>query len=247
MSALRPVTDMIRRIQKRRGILLDWNSMEFNGISARGLVVEAMLVLIHTLCFPHEAVYDYRFTKGLRKKRRINPPTHEREALYPQCLTTNDIDQTEDQLYEQMDQVRIPERLAALLIRSFFDSEKLIYNVLSSIQGKHIPTFYGTSRFLDASSPRLDTIVPGILVQFILGTNLSRIDPTKIELDTVCSTVVNIINAYSDVNVLNQDVRLENFIVKPNGSGIVMVGFGHCQLHREGGDGQAEGAQVGGV
>ncbi|EUC60541.1 hypothetical protein RSOL_350990, partial [Rhizoctonia solani AG-3 Rhs1AP] len=163
-----------------------------------------------------------------------------------QSISVN-IAQTEDQVYALLDEVpeddpeplEHVEHLAAVLIKPFFENEKTTYGVLSSLQGKYIPVFYGTTRFLDTSLPGFDMAVPGILIEFIPGTNLSQIDPTRIGLDSVCSTAVDIVNAYSDLHILNRDVRLENWIVKPNGSEVVMIDFGHCRLRREDEDDQA--------
>ncbi|KAG8694703.1 hypothetical protein FRC11_002024, partial [Ceratobasidium sp. 423] len=176
-------------------------------------------------------VYDRWFANDLREEYDIRPTTYEVEALYAQYLASGSVARTEDQVYEQMDAVpeddpdplELDEHLAALLIKPFFENEKRTYSVLAGLQGKYIPRFYGTTRFLDGSSSGLDTTVSGILIGFIPGTNL----------DSVCSTAVDIFNKYNDLNVLNSDVRLENFIVKPNGSEIVMIDFGHCRLRRE--------------
>ncbi|KDN46578.1 hypothetical protein RSAG8_04231, partial [Rhizoctonia solani AG-8 WAC10335] len=202
------------------------------------------------MMLPGEAVlkvYDRRFADGIREEYEIDPPTYKGEARYAEYLRSGNVAQTEDQIYEIAEQLpeddpnhlELAEHLTAILIKPFFESEKTTYSVLSSLQGKYIPKFYGTTRFLDGSSPGLDTSVPGILVEFIPGTNLSRIDPTSIDLHAVCSTAVDIVNLYSDLNVLNRDVRFENFIVKPSGSEIVMIDFGHCRLRRDDEDDQA--------
>ncbi|KDN46577.1 hypothetical protein RSAG8_04230, partial [Rhizoctonia solani AG-8 WAC10335] len=194
-----------------------------------------------------EIVYDRRFADGIREEYEMDPLTYEGEARYVEYLRSGNVLQTKDQICELGNQlpedapetVELGEHLVAILIKPIFESEKTTYSVLSSLQGKYIPTFYGTTRFLDGSSPGLDTSVPGILVEFIPGTNLSRIDPTSINLHAVCSTAVDIVNLYSDLNVLNRDVRFENFIVKPSGSEIVMIDFGQCRLRREDEDDQA--------
>ncbi|CUA77995.1 Pc15g00190 [Rhizoctonia solani] len=194
--------------------------------------------------FPGEVVlkvYDRRFADGIREECSIDPPTYEGEALYAEYLHSGDVAQTEDQIYEladslpeERDHIKLGEHLAAITVKPLFRDEQTTYEALSSLQGRYIPTFYGTTRFLDEPSQAgLDTTVPGILVEFIPGTNLSRVDLTSIELNAVCSTAVDIVNLCSDLNVLNSDVRLENFIVKPNGSEIVMIDFGHCRLRRE--------------
>ncbi|KAG8700655.1 hypothetical protein FRC11_012760, partial [Ceratobasidium sp. 423] len=85
----------------------------------------------------------------------------------------------------------------------------------------------------DATSPELNTTVPGILIEYIPCTNLSKIDPSAANLDGVCTAAVHIVGTYSDLNVLNRDVRLENFIIKPNGSEIVVIDFGYCCSRKE--------------
>ncbi|CAE7123943.1 unnamed protein product, partial [Rhizoctonia solani] len=201
---------------------------------------------------PSEAVlkvYDRRFADDMREQYCINPPTTEGEAQYVRYLASHNVAETEDQVYElgehisedEPEPLGLDERIAAILIQPFFESETTTYSTLSDLQGKYIPTFYGTTRFIDGSSVTLDTTVPGILIEFIPGTNLSQIDPTNTDLDTVCSAALDLVYTCSDRNILNRGVRLENFIVKPNGSEVVMIDFGHCRLRREDEDDQAWG------
>ncbi|CAE7174024.1 unnamed protein product [Rhizoctonia solani] len=200
---------------------------------------------------PSEAVlkvYDRRFADDMREQEGLVPATYEGEAQYAQYLASEDVAKTEDEVYELMDQIpegdpnplTLDEHLAAFIIKSFFESETTVYPILSDLQGKHIPTFYGTTRFVDGSAT-LDTTVPGILIEFIPGTSLSNIDPANTDLDAVCSTAMDIVYTCGDRNILNQDVRLGNFIVKPNGSEVVMIDFGDCRLRREDEDDQAWG------
>ncbi|CAE6542710.1 unnamed protein product [Rhizoctonia solani] len=194
-------------------------------------------------------VYDRRFADGIRKMSSVAPPTSEGEIRYAEYLCAGNVAQTEHQVDEIADQlpedalehIELSEQFISILVKGFFKNETITYRALSNLQGKYIPTFYGTTRFLDESSPGLDIAVPGVLVEFIPGTDLSLVDPTTIDVDTVCSTAVDIVNLYSNLNVLNSDVRLENFIVKPNGSEIVMIDFGHCRLRREDEDDQSWG------
>ncbi|CAE6479671.1 unnamed protein product [Rhizoctonia solani] len=201
---------------------------------------------------PDEAilkVYDRRFANGIRKEYDLEPPTYEAEAQYAEYLRSDNVPQTVAQNYEQADQlpddapelVKLAEQLVAVHSKLCFESEKTTYNALSSLQGKHIPMFYGTTRFLDASLPGLDTTVPGVLVEYIPGTSLFQVDPSSIDLDAVCSGAVNIVDQYSDLNVLNRDVRLQIFIVRPSGLEVVMIDFGHCRLRSEDEDDQVWG------
>ncbi|KAG8730862.1 hypothetical protein FRC11_005625 [Ceratobasidium sp. 423] len=200
---------------------------------------------------PSEAilkVYDRRFAGGLRKRYQVPPTTIDREVRYAEYLASGNIAQTKDEIDNQFDEVpegdpdppELEERLVALAIKPFFENEKTTYSTLSSLQGKYIPTFYGSTKFLeDTSSLEIDTTVPGILIEYIPGTNLSRIDPSAVDLDAICTAAVHIVNTYSNFNVLNRDVRFENFIVKPSGSEIVMIDFGHCRLRKVDEDDQA--------
>lgn len=44
---------------------------------------------------------------------------------------------------------------------------------------------------------------------------------------------MRIYERYTDLDVLNQDVRFENFIVKPDGSGVVMIDLAQSRLRGE--------------
>ncbi|CAE6404614.1 unnamed protein product [Rhizoctonia solani] len=199
---------------------------------------------------PGEAVlkiYDRRFAHEIRDDYDVDPPTYEAEARYADYLHSGNIAQTGDQIDDLAEglppdapeRIELGERFIDILMKELFENETTTYSVLSSMQGKYIPAFYGTTRFLGGCSPALDTTIPGILIEYIPGTSLYDIDPTTIDLDTVCSTGVNIVNLYSDLNVLNNDVRLVNFIVKPSGSEIVMIDLANCRLRRDDEDDEA--------
>ncbi|KAL5639653.1 hypothetical protein ACGC1H_006307 [Rhizoctonia solani] len=243
-------------------------SLEVSPPQGPPLVVEAKVVQLYSpftvssvmkvtltsqstsMMIPSEAVlkvYDRRFADSIRSEHHIGLPTYEAEAQYAEYLRSDDVLQTVDQIYDLVEQfpdgyhhpLELGERLVAVIVKPFFENEKTTYGVLSSLQGNYVPTFYGTTRFLDASSPGLDTTIPGILIEFIPGTNLSQIDPNTIDLNSVLLTAMGIVNAYSDLNILNSDVRLTNFIVRPNGSEVVMIDFGDCRLRGEDEDDQA--------
>ncbi|KAG8700654.1 hypothetical protein FRC11_012759 [Ceratobasidium sp. 423] len=173
-------------------------------------------------------LYDRAFANTVREEYHIGPPTHEQEIRYAEYLATGDVAQTEDYIWELIDTVpltdpdplELNEHLAALVTQKFFENEVTTYETLSSLQGIYIPTFYGATKIIDDGSiPYLDANVPGILIGLIPG-----------------STSVRMVDIYSDLNALN---RLENFIVKPNGSEIVMIDFGHCRLRKAEEDDQA--------
>ncbi|CUA68973.1 Pc15g00190 [Rhizoctonia solani] len=193
---------------------------------------------------PGEAVlkiYDPRFAHEIRDNYDVDPPTYEAEVRYRDYLRSGNIAQTGDQIddlaeglpLDAPERIELGERFIDILMKELFENETNTYRVLSSMQGKYIPTFYGTTRLLDGSPPGIDTTVLSLLIEYIPGTSLYEIDPTIIDLDTVCSTGVDIVNIYSNLNVLNNDVRLVNFIVKPSGSEIVMIDLANCRMRRE--------------
>ncbi|KAG9085234.1 hypothetical protein FRC06_003689, partial [Ceratobasidium sp. 370] len=99
--------------------------------------------------------------------------------------------------------------------------------------GKDIPTFYGSTRFAHGLSvPGLEPLVQGVLLEVIPGTSLEDVDPRSIDLAKTINCALRIVDTCGDLGVLNQDVRLGNFIVKPDGS-VVMIDFAQTRFRRE--------------
>ncbi|CAE7181141.1 unnamed protein product, partial [Rhizoctonia solani] len=108
-----------------------------------------------SMALPNEAVlkvYDRRFADGMRELHRLKPPTSEAEAQYARYLASDNVAETEDQVHRLMDQtpegdpglLDLGEHFAAFVVKEFFESETTVYPILSDLQGKYIPTFYGT-------------------------------------------------------------------------------------------------------
>lgn len=96
-----------------------------------------------------------------------------------------------------------------------------------------IPRFYGTTRFLaDPLPSELNVPVPGTLLEFIPGTNLSRINPSTVDLDRLLSSAIHVADECENLGVLNYDVRIEYFIAKADESGVVMIDFAQSRLRR---------------
>ncbi|CAE6514650.1 unnamed protein product [Rhizoctonia solani] len=152
---------------------------------------------------------DRRFASGLPDKHEIDPRTYEREYQYAQCLGSGKIAQTEDEVYDQLEQVPdAPDPWS--MSTCWFCSSTLLSRMLSSLQGNYIPIFYDSIKLLEgASSPGPHTTVPDILIEYIP------------------------VHAYMDI--LNQDMRLEDFIAKPNRSEIVVIDLEHFRLRKAGG------------
>ncbi|KAG8733070.1 hypothetical protein FRC11_008905 [Ceratobasidium sp. 423] len=77
-----------------------------------------------------------------------------------------------------------------------------------------------------------ECVVALVTRQFFVNET-AAIDTSTTDLDAICTAAVHIIYAYSDLHVLNNDVRLRNLILKPNNSEVVMIDLGHCCLRME--------------
>ncbi|KAG9079392.1 hypothetical protein FS749_008558 [Ceratobasidium sp. UAMH 11750] len=95
----------------------------------------------------------------------------------------------------------------------YFEDECAAYKRLKPLQGHDIPIFYGAVEFID-------------------GVGLDQVDPTAVNLEVLIQNAVRIVDAYSQLGVINKDVRLGNFIVKPDGQ-VVMIDFAQSELRDE--------------
>ncbi|EUC61777.1 hypothetical protein RSOL_406050 [Rhizoctonia solani AG-3 Rhs1AP] len=194
-------------------------------------------------------VYDHRFAHAAREDWGLKPFTPEHEAEYAAYVNSPRAARTLAEMLSGVDQHDVEdadtednhsehllfEHLVALTTASFFTSECNAYERLASLQGRDIPIFYGTTRFLDGeAAPNLDLTKPGILLEYIEGTNLDSITLGQANTDFLARECLRIIETYSQLGVLNLDVRLGNFIVRPGGSGVVMVDFADSQLRSTG-------------
>ncbi|EUC61774.1 hypothetical protein RSOL_406020, partial [Rhizoctonia solani AG-3 Rhs1AP] len=179
-------------------------------------------------------VYDHRFTTSVRHSWNLKAfdPDHEAEyaayvngphaARTPAEMFEGGIEAAEEYLDPNDDNHILREHYIALTIASYFTSERNAYEQLSSLQGWDIPTFYGTTRFLGGEdAPNLDLTKPGILLQYIKGIDLAHTRRDRVDM-------------YSRLGVANFGMRLENFIVKPDGSGVVMINLANTQLRKAG-------------
>ncbi|KAG9090708.1 hypothetical protein FS749_000346 [Ceratobasidium sp. UAMH 11750] len=186
-------------------------------------------------------VYDRRFAYSFRKHHCAKPATYESEASYHQYAASGKAPQGESAINAELstyfyrkldDPPELVEHLLATKIGPLFDSECAIYRHLSDLQGRYIPVFYGTTHFIGGLPiPGLDRQVRGILLEVVPGISLDTIQPQLVNLDALISGALRIVDICGDLGVLNRDVRLGNFIVKPDGS-VVMIDFAHARLRK---------------
>ncbi|KAG8742102.1 hypothetical protein FRC10_002038, partial [Ceratobasidium sp. 414] len=189
-------------------------------------------------------VYDRRFALSLRKRYYLQPATYESEATYQQYLASGRAPNGYDAISDEIDSVctdglkscppMLLEHLVATISDPHFESECAVYQRLKSLQGRDIPTFYGSTQFAHGLSiPGLDPSVPGVLLGVVPGTSFEGINPASIDLDKTINCALRILDICGDLGVLNEDVRLGNFIVKPDGRSAVMLDFAQARLRRE--------------
>ncbi|KAG9087576.1 hypothetical protein FRC06_002471 [Ceratobasidium sp. 370] len=184
-------------------------------------------------------VYDRRFAYSMRKHHDAKPPTYESEASYYRYAASGRAPQGVSAINAELntyfrrkldDPPELVEHLLATKIGPYFDSECAVYRQLLDLQGSCIPIFYGATQFVGGLSiPDLDPPVRGVLLEFIPGISLDTIRPHLVDLDAVISNTIRIVDLCGDMGVLNRDVRFGNFILKPNGS-VVMIDFAHARL-----------------
>ncbi|KAM0345662.1 hypothetical protein ACHAPU_006316 [Fusarium lateritium] len=132
----------------------------------------------------------------------------------------------------------------AQMMRRMFDSETATYARLQKYQGKIIP------RLL--CSVALDTPVPdrpltpyqqdfyqhrGILLEYLHGFTLSKMveNVPQSAWQGIFDQAVQIVHILGDNNILNKDVRPDNFMIVPEGDNykVFMIDFGQCRPRRE--------------
>ncbi|CAE6530712.1 unnamed protein product, partial [Rhizoctonia solani] len=154
--------------------------------------------------------------------------------LWPSCSSV-EMGMDPNTLTPDDDNYLLREHYVALSVASFFTSECNAYERLPGFQGDIFPIFYGTTRFLDGeAAPNLDLTKLGIPLQYIEGTVLDFVGREQVNIDLLARKCLDIIELYSQLGVLHFDVGIESFIVKPDGSGVVMIDFADSELRKEG-------------
>ncbi|QRV92730.1 hypothetical protein RhiJN_20748 [Ceratobasidium sp. AG-Ba] len=186
-------------------------------------------------------VYDRRFAHLLREQHALDPATYESEKAYRRYLEADNVPDWESTLQILKEDQRsfkdcpkdLVEHYIMFLLELSPEDEFTVYNRLADLQGRDIPIFFGKTELIEGLP--IDERYPpvrGILLEFIPGIPLDSIDPAKVDVDAVFRNAIRIIDTYSDLGVLNEDVHLGNFILKPNGS-VVMIDFAQSRLRED--------------
>ncbi|KAI9750319.1 MAG: hypothetical protein M1835_001400 [Candelina submexicana] len=205
-------------------------------------------------------LYDRRYALGVRKEwyGKIPPwdPAREREyrkavdcgqlAAYMQWLDAGEPDEhgeDSDDLIGNLtaqDEGDIYRRCTLS-----YAQESSVYERLEGLQGEDIPRLFATVR-LDRTSiyPPIPTDnnaatyldVPGLLMEYVEGFPIHDIaDHTPEELwQPIVDDAIDVINHITDHDVVNQDVKTRNTLVRKadnlSGYKVILLDFGHARL-----------------
>lgn len=186
-------------------------------------------------------LYDRRFSDQLRREYGIDPWTRDTEEEYINAVRTgaarqflhnlHTIPNFEDDTEETWDDGQNETSLTNQ-VHELFDVESTVYNALHDIQGKVVPRLLACVH-LDLSLPNTgfeQFHVKGILLQYIDGFSLSKVQDhaPQSEWQGIVDQAVAIVQEVGDHNILNRDVRPDNFIIQRDRSGyrVFMIDFG---------------------
>lgn len=136
-----------------------------------------------------------------------------------------------------------------------FKAEVATYSALTKHQGEFIPRLLAEIT-LDISPPDLafsaqqqePSQVKGILLEYLPGFSLSSIaqNAPQASWQSIVDQAIKIVHILGDHNILNTDVRPDNFVVVPKRRRaqamdeensaeyqVFMIDFGQCRLRRE--------------
>ncbi|KAI1787464.1 hypothetical protein LXA43DRAFT_1184491 [Ganoderma leucocontextum] len=146
------------------------------------------------------------------------------------------------------------------IAQNVFNAERATYERLRPLQGKKIPRLYGVVEYeivIPDACPDGSAVtetVPGLLLEYIPSSTLRELVATWTVRDpplpngvlaTLCDQVMKVVDRISDFDVLNEDVRMDNFLIRepfvsssshgedPAVGKVVLIDLGHCRLRRE--------------
>ncbi|THH18644.1 hypothetical protein EW146_g2360 [Bondarzewia mesenterica] len=124
-------------------------------------------------------------------------------------------------------------------ISSSYGQEVSAFRALSSLQGLHIPRFYGTCRYTVVDgSPNLDPLianVDGLLIEYINGTPMDKLtvvtDISEADAERVSQGVLHTMRRIRDLKVIYDDVAARNLIFRHDDfDHPVLIDFGSALL-----------------
>ncbi|KAI4527550.1 hypothetical protein K525DRAFT_186292 [Schizophyllum commune Loenen D] len=146
--------------------------------------------------------------------------------------------------------------------RKTFEAERAAYERLRELQGKLLPTLYGAVEYeaiipnVRDDSGTVTETVPGLLLEYVSSLSLRQLvatwktrDPPLPNsiLTALCNEAVKVVDRISDFEVLNEDVRVDNFLIREDflasaardgdaadvDGALVLIDLGQCRFRRE--------------
>lgn len=198
-------------------------------------------------------MFDRRFAEQIRQDNGIDTWSADIEQEFLTALTTGKAEEflhklqnvpnfqrdTEDDWDAAENEVYL-----ATELRKCFTSEVATYNRLKEYQGKIIPRFLASVVLGVPSSNVAPTTQQqelykqqGILLQYLPGFSLSTMADNAPESSwqAIVDQAIQIVHVLGDHDILNTDVRPDNFIVVPKDDTyqVFMIDFGQCRFRRE--------------
>ncbi|KAF6826914.1 hypothetical protein CPLU01_09394 [Colletotrichum plurivorum] len=201
-------------------------------------------------------LYDWRFANQLRDDQGIGPWDRNAEAGYTKFVSSGGIESflrrlSADESFreETEDEWDAGQNEAFLATQSLqmYHSETAAYAKLGDFQGKLAPHFLGAV-VLQAAAPQgvhdrhqEHFQIRGVLLQYIQGFSLSKLDPHEppSSWQDIVDQAVQIVRVLGDNDILNADVRPENFIVSLRSDNekeyyqVFMIDFGQSRVRGE--------------
>lgn len=196
-------------------------------------------------------LFDRRWAYQLRSDNGIQPWTTHIEESYANFLKSGRVSSFLDKLNHKEDfrdtqddwDDAENEAFLSQELLSLYTAETATYEALQDYQGEILP------RLLAKVTVDLvpETLVPsdmvghmqvkGILLQYVPGFTLSALDQNvpRLAWGGVVDEAVRITRMLGDFNVLNSDVRPDNFIVVPMANEeyrVFIIDFGQCRFRR---------------
>ncbi|KAK7422777.1 hypothetical protein QQZ08_009402 [Neonectria magnoliae] len=209
-------------------------------------------------------LFDRRFSNQLRRDNGIEPWTEEMEQAYDQSVQSGAVYQFLDDLHrienfqddteEDWDDAQNEAFLADELLR-LYKTEVAVYDRLHEYQGRVIPRLLAAIDIDIAPTGHATEVsekggfepfkVKGLLLQYIDGCDLWGIVHRfpRSSWQDIVDQALAIIRVLGDYNILNKDVRPENFMVSTTTEGrqqeeegqhrVFMIDFALCRFREQ--------------
>lgn len=201
-------------------------------------------------------LFDWRFARQLRDDQGVGLWTHTTQTEYINFIKGGSHNDFLYHLYEENrreaeDNWSDGENeafLASEMLR-MYHSEVAVYQRLHNVQGKLVPQLI-TSGFLDGSfmtevnnQDQTSFQIKGILLQYIEGFTLTNLisQAPQSSWQNIINQAIRITHILGDEEILNADVRPDNFIVNPihkrkdtpcHDYRVFMIDFGQSRLRQ---------------